>query len=156
MSFVKKSECHKCGTNLQHVGINAFEVVPTPHATDSKVSRETQMEQLQLARDTQASMAPHLLEMTCGKEAGSYVSTPPAMGSLSDLPQIMSDANLTVRVTNMLDGVDEQARCAEVTAANLSELFETGSLSVAAPRGGAFHLKSNAKHQLTQLSYTTA
>ena len=158
MSFMRKSakNCQRCDANLTSCGMNSLQIVPTPHDTAARVSAEVQTEQLQLARDTQSTLAPHLMEVDCSKQAGSYVSSPPAMGSLSDLPQIMTDAGLTVRVTNMLHGVDEQARCAEGTAENLAELLETGSVSVSAPSGGSFHLSSNAKHQVTQLSYTPA
>ena len=137
----KSCECHTGG--VSDSGLVALQLLPIPRETAAKVKPDIAKAQLEVARDAQNQYLPHLQEAATNFHLGSHHAHLAPVGNLAELPQIMNDAKLTIRVNHMKHGIDEQAQCAELNANALNDLLNSGRVSLESPAGGTFELFSN-------------
>ena len=136
-------------------GIISLQVVGAPSClTENKTQAELRG-RAELAKQLQRQVIPHLHEVPCHAHQGGFHSHPPRVSDVGNLIEPMDQHNLSLRITHLNHGIDEQAQCAEVTKAHLQHLINTGAVTVDAPTGaGKFHLASSNRRSVTEMHYT--
>lgn len=161
MSFLRKSSnaklCNSCNVKPD-TGAISLQIVPVPTQVHENQSKKALSMQNKLASDVQNQYFADMDLQSCNthmktcdtKQCNETMYANNA--SLHSVPQLLSDANLTIRVNHMDHGIDSQATCAEVTAESLNEMLSNGSTEVQASTG-TFELQSANNHTITSIKY---
>ena len=154
--LARRTKTQNCDcAHADECGIIAAEIVGAPSCLTEKVPKAQLARRAAIAQHYQRTVIPHLYETACRAHQGAYHAHPPAVSDVGNLIEPMAEHNLTMRVTHLNHGIDEQAQCAEVTKAHLQNLINTGAVTVDAPTGaGKFHLASSNRRSVTEMHYT--
>ena len=154
MSLLKKNNAVKCmcRKNPEH-GLVTLQVVHVPTSLHDPIDNNALSARQEHAQHLQANVVPHLYEVPAYKcEEGISHAFPPTISNLSPLKELPE--GVTMRITHMKHGIDEQALCAEVKQENIHELLTTGATSIQAPNdGGTFKLKSMNKKNISEMQF---
>jgi len=156
--LARRTKTQNCDcAHADECGIIAAEIVGSPSCLTEKVPKAQLARRAAIAQHYQRTVIPHLYETPCRSHQGAYHAHPPHLSDVGDLIEPMAEHNLTMRVTHLNHGIDEQANCAEVTGEHLKHLKATGRVSVRAPAsGGTFHLSANSNGNITDMQYSPA
>lgn len=161
MSFLRKSSnaklCKSCNVKPD-TGAISLQIVPVPTQVHENQSKMALNMQNKLAGDMQDKYFSDMDLQSCNThmktcDAKQCNETMYANKvSLHNVPQLLDDGNLTIRVNHMDHGIDSQATCAEVTAESLSKMLSDGATEIQASTG-TFELKSSDNHTITSIKY---
>jgi len=155
MSLLRKSE-HNCACkNNSDTGILSLQIVDIPTSLAERVSSNDVALRKETANQLQNKYISHLSEASCSKLHGaSHAHVTGSVPQLTELPDLLDEHKLTMRINHMNHGHDEQAVCAEVTSSQLRELLSSGSLNIATPtEAGEFKLSSNNNLTISDMHF---
>lgn len=153
----KQSNCNSCNA-IPDTGAISLQVLPSPTQVKESHTTTALNQQKLLSGDIQdrfftgmdlKSCDTHM--KTCNSEQcmeTSYNSKVP----LHEVGDMLTQANLTLRVNHMDHGLDSQATCAQVTGEQLNEMLTTGE-TITQSAGGSFMLHSTDNRTITSVKF---
>ena len=153
----KQSNCNSCNVRPD-TGAISLQVLPSPTQINENQSTGALQQQKLLSEDIQNSFFAGMDLKSCDthmKTCNSEQCNETTYNNkvpLHEVGDLLTQANLTLRLNHMDHGFDSQATCAQVTGEQLNEMLTTGE-TIAQSSGGAFRLHSTDNSTITSVKF---